>query len=177
MTRIFLHILAGIFLSVIEASFFGSLQGVFRFTPFVLVISVYLLQHHSMKSAASWMIIHGLLLDFTGASVVPLVTVAYLITAWVALLSAERIFSNRSFYGVAACAGLSYVTFQMATGFLQLAFEFTKKQPFHWGTYFSDAGARLLMLFLSLLVLYSFAKQIRSGLVKLSLLPPSRQTY
>lgn len=175
--RFFPHILAALVLSVIETSFFGSLHGMFRFTPFVLVISVYLLQHHTMKPAASWMVIHGLLLDLSGTTIVPFVTLAYVITASIVLLSAERLFSNRSFYGVTACALLGYVTFEISSGFLSYGSVFILKTSFSWGTYFSDAGSRFFTLFLALVVLYAFAKQIRYLLVKLHLLPPSRQTY
>lgn len=177
MMRVLPHLLAAILFSVIETSFFGSLHGIFRFTPFVLVTSVYLLQHHTMRPAVSWMVIHGLLLDVTGSSMVPLATLAYLATAWVATLSAERLFSNRSFYGVAACACLSYLTFEITSLLLQLFFALIQKQDAFIATFFADASARFITLFLFLILLYSFAKQIRFLLVKLFLLPQTRQTY
>ncbi|MCX6714859.1 MAG: hypothetical protein NTX72_03520 [Candidatus Uhrbacteria bacterium] len=177
MMRFFPHLLAALVLSTVETSFFGSLHGMFRFTPFVLVVSVYLVQHHAMKPAVSWMVIHGLLLDLSGITIVPFITIAYIVTAWVALLSAERLFSNRSFYGVAACTLLSYLSFEVVSGLLQLISTVIQKNTFYWGTYFSDAGSRFITLFVALIVLYSFAKQIRYLLVKLYLVPPSRQTY
>lgn len=175
--RLLTHLLIASLLSVIETSFFGSVHGIIRFTPFVLVMSVYLLQHHAMQSTASWMIIHGVILDLSGLSHVPLITIAYMFTAWVAVMSAERLFSNRSFYGVIACAGLSYLTFEISTGILGFIRSLIFKQPFHGGTFFSDAGARFMMLALFLVLLFSFAKQIRYALVKLSLISPARQTY
>lgn len=175
--KILPHILVAILLSVIETSFFGSLYGIFRFTPFVLVMSVYLAQHHAMKPAVSWMVVHGILLDSTGASLVPFITLAFIATAGVALISAERLFSNRSFYGVAACTSLSYLTFEFTSAFLLGLSVFFQKQEFYWRTFFEDAGGRFLTLLIFLMFLFSFAKQIRSFLIKLSLLPSSRQTY
>lgn len=177
MMKILPHILAAIILSIIETSFIGSLYGIFRFTPFVLVISVYLVQHHAMKPAASWMIIHGILLDVTGSSIIPLITLAFIATAWIALISAERLFSNRSFYGVAACASLSYLSFEFVSALLLGSSAFFQKQALYWGTFFDDAGGRFLTLLLFLMFLYTFAKQIRSFLIKLFLLPSSHQTY
>lgn len=177
MMKILPHLLVAITLSLIETSFFGSLYGMFRFTPFVLVISVYLVQHHAMKPAASWMIIHGILLDIAGSTLIPFITLAFAATAWIALVSAERLFSNRSFYGVAACTSLSYLAFEFASGVLLSVSAFFQKQELSWGTFFDDAGGRFMTLLLFLFFLFSFAKQIRSLLIKLSLLPPSRQTY
>lgn len=177
MMRLLMHVLFAIFLSLIETSFFASFHGVVRFTPFVLVVSVYLLQHHAMRSTAYWMVIHGLLIDVSGSSLVPFVTIAYIAAAWIAVLSAERLFSNRSFYGVVACACLSYVTFEFVSGVLQGFHAFVLKHPFHSETFFTDAFSRFLMLLVFLVLLFSFAKQIRSLLVKLSLLSPLRQTY
>ena len=177
MRKILPHTFAAIILSTIETSFFGSLQGILRFTPFVLVISIYLLQHHSIKLAASWMMIHGILLDISGSTVIPFVTIAFIATAWVTLLSAERIFSNRSFYGVAACTGLGFLTFECSSALLLGFASFFQKQELHWITFFDDAGWRFVTLILFLLFLYSFAKQIRSLLIKLFLLPSSRQTF
>lgn len=175
--RFLTHLFIAVLLSLIETSFFASFHGILRFTPFVLVVSVYLLQHHAMRSTASWMIIHGLLLDLSGISLVPFVTLAYALVAWVAILSADRLFSNRSFYGVIACACLSYLAFVFSSGMLEWIFSFMLKQSFHAGTFFSDAGARFVMLLVFLVLLFSFAKQIRSLLIKLSLISPSRQTY
>jgi hypothetical protein len=177
MMRYLTHILIAVCLSLIETSFFASFQGIVRFTPLVLVVSVYLLQHHTMRSAASWLIIHGLMLDFSKASVVPFITISYVLVAWVAIMSAERLFSNRSFYGVAACTGISYLTFEISSFVLQFIYSIAQKIPFYWGTYFADAFSRLIMLVVLLTLLFTFAKRIRHILVKASLISPSRQTY
>jgi hypothetical protein len=92
-------------------------------------------------------------------------------------MSAERLFSNRSFYGVVACASLGYLTFEFVSGLLLGLSAFFQKITIHWGTFFDDAGGRFITLLLFLFFLYSFAKQIRVLLIKLLLLPPSRQTY
>ncbi len=177
MMRIVPHLFIALFLSLVETSFFASFHGLIRFTPFVFVISVYLVQHHAMKPAAGWMILHGILLDLSGGSLVPFVTLAYTLTAIVAILSAERLFSNRSFYGVIACTFLSYGTFAVSSLALEWIGAFIQKAHFSWGIFFTDAWAHLLTMMLFLVFLYSFAKQIRFLLVRAHLLPPSRQTY
>ncbi len=177
MIRFVPHLFVALALSLIETSFFGSLHGLFRFTPFVLVTSVYLLQHHGVKASIFWMILHGILLDVSGASIIPFVTLAYFLTACVAYLSAERLFSNRSFYGVVACTFLSYITFEISSGFLRIASAFIQKNTWHLETYFLDAIDRAFTVCIFLIVLYSCAKHIRHVLIKLFLISPSRQTY
>lgn len=171
------QVLIAMVLSLVETSFFASFHGMIRFTPFVLVISVYLLQHHGLKSAAWWMIIHGMILDMLGIASVPFITIPFLLAAWVAFISAEHLFSNRSFYGVLACSLMSFLTYEIGLGFLQEIHSFFTKIRFHWGVYFLDAWYRLIMLLIFLIALFAFAKQIRRLLVKYKFIASMRQTY
>lgn len=177
MMRYLVHFFIALFLFVVETSLFASFHGLIRFTPFVFVVSVYLLQHHDVHAAASWMILYGILLDLSGISPVPFITLSYILTAWVAYTSAERLFSNRSFYGVIACACLSYLTFFLSSTFLLFSSALMQKKVFYFSSYFFDSNLRFVMLLLSLVLLFSFAKQIRHFLVKVSLISPTRQTY
>ena len=175
--RFVLHLIIALFLSIVETSFFASFHGIIRFTPFVFAVSVYLLQHHSIHSAASWMLIHGLFLDITHISQTPFIFIAYLVAAIVAVMSAEKIFSNRSFYGVMGCVFLSYASFTFMECFLREFAALLEKHPFYIQTYLQDLELRFLMLFVSLFVLFAFAKHIRFLIKNSFLLPRTHQTF
>lgn len=177
MTKWIAQALIALSLSLIETSFFASFHGLLKFTPFVLLTSVYLLQHHGMKNTIWWMLIHGILLDVSGIAPVPFVTFAYILAAWVAYVSADTVFSNRSFYGVAACACTSFIAFEFGLACLHGSDVFLAKESFKWGTFFVDAWGRFLMMFLFLSILFAFAKQIRRLLIRTGLISPLRQTY
>lgn len=176
MTKIFIHLCIAFTLSVIELSFFSSLHGILRFTPFVFVVSVYVLQHHSVTSSLAWMLLHGLLLDISGLAVYPPVTVAYLIAGIIAVMSSNRLFSNRSFYGVLACALLSYGSFLAVEFSFLLIRHATSRTTWPVSLFFADAWRSSLVLILFLFILFSFAKRIRHLLEKGFLIPKSKQT-
>jgi len=176
MMRVMLHILIAFILSIIETSLFASFHGMIRFTPFVFAVSVYLLQHHGISSAASWMVLHGIFLDILQHSQTPFITLAYLVAAFISVLSAQRVFSNRSVYGIVTCALLSYTGFTIIDLILRLSGAFISKYPFNWFVYLQDTEARYLTLIAFLVILFIFAKRIRVVLAKLFLIPQSRQT-
>lgn len=177
MLRSIFSALLVLFLSVLETSFFSSFHGIIRYLPLVFVVSVYLLQHHSLHTPIFWMILHGMILDASRASSIPYYTISYGISAWVALLSAKRFFSNRSFYGVFACASLSALTYELSLGLLLRVQAFMQKTSFSYVLFLQDVWFRFLMMSLCLVVLFSFAKQIRTLLMKFVLIPKSRQTF
>ncbi len=176
MTRFLLHVLIAFILSIIETSLFASFHGTIRFTPFVFAVSVYLLQHHGITSASSWMILHGIFIDTLQHSQTPFVTLAYLVAAVISILSAQRVFSNRSFYGIMTCSLLSYTGFIVMDFLLRLTGAFISKYPFDWMSYYKDTEARYMTLIIFLVILFIFAKHIRIVLAKLFLIPQSRQT-
>ena len=175
--RLLLHVLIALLLSVIETSFFASFHGIIRFTPFVFAVSVYLLQHHGISSAASWMILHGIFLDILHHSQTPFITLAYLFAACISILSAQRIFSNRSFYGVMTCSLLGYTGFLFADAMLRITKSFVTKNPFNAWAYLQDAKYHYLTLVIFLMILFLFAKRIHLILIKLFLIPHARQTF
>lgn len=176
MTKILIHLCIVLTLSLIESSLFSSFHGMIRFTPFVFVVSVYVLQHHSVANSIWWMILHGIILDTSGLSVYPPVTIAFIISGIVAVFSANHLFSNRSFYGVLACALLSYGSF-LLTEFTFLAFfRLISRTDWPFSVFFQDAWRSAIMMILVLSVLFSFARNIRQLLEKGFLIPKSRQT-
>ena len=176
MNKIFVGIIIGIVLSTIETSFFSSFYGFLSLTPFVFLVSVYLLQHHNISSAVVWMIVHGIILDITQMGSIPFLTIAYTITALVAYVSSKRIFSNRSFYGVIACTLTSFFTLvlvQMTTVWIR---------SFGQGSFFDmylwkDTELQLILVLIFMPILFSFAKHIKTMLEKSLLIPKTKRTY
>jgi len=177
MTKIFIHLCIAFFLSMIELSFIASFHGMIRFVPLVFVLSVYVIQHHSVFQAVLWMVLHGLMLDSSGLSVYPYATVAFILAGAVAVYSANHLFSNRSFYGVLACALLSYTSYLFVEGVFLLFFHVTSRTIWPFSVFFSDAIHSYLMLVVSLYAFFLFAKQIRFWLENIFLIPKSRQTF
>ncbi|MEK7452267.1 MAG: hypothetical protein AAB664_02925 [Patescibacteria group bacterium] len=177
MTKFFFPLLIACFLSILETSFFASFQGIFRFTPFVFALSVYLLQHHGITTATSWMIVHGLFLDTFHYGTTPFVTIAYTVAAGIAFLLAKNVFSNRSFYGIISCALLSYACFTVMVFFLSLFQNIKAKQSIFSTEILLEIWMRTFTLFLFLVLLFISAKHIRRVLIKLFLIPQSRQTF
>jgi len=177
MTKFFLICCIGLFLSLLETSFFSSLHGFLKFTPFVLVMSVYLRQHHTILTAPWWMVVHGVWLDWSGMSATPFITIAFIVAAWVISWCAQHLFSNRSLYGVLGCAVLSFASFTTVSFVLRLLSSAIQKNQFFKGVFFQDAGWQLLGMFFLIVVLFSFGKQIRSILQNMLLIPKSRQTF
>ncbi len=176
MSKLIINILIAVLLSTIETSFFSSFHGLFALTPFVFLISVYLIQHHGIYRATIWLIIHGLLLDYTRLGSIPFLTIAYTLVAFVAFILAKRVFSNRSFYGVMACTITSYATFiamQVIIVWIMSFGEATFSDIFLWG----DIKSQFLLVLIFMPVLFSLAKYIRFFLEKSLLIPKAKRTY
>lgn len=177
MIRYFFFILIGISLSIFETSFLTSSVGFIRFTPFVFAISVYFIQHHSLKSASGLMIIHGFFLDLSQMYDVSFLLLAYVATAFIAVISAEKLFSNRSVYGVLACAIFSYSILICFETILLLIQRLFKQTSGSWFVFIQDFGWRYISLVFFLIILFLFSKQIRQLLVKFFFLSSHQQTY
>lgn len=176
MNKIFVGIIIGIVLSTIETSFFSSFYSFFSLTPFVFLVSVYLLQHHNISSAVIWMIVHGIILDMTQMGTIPFLTIVYTITALVAFISSKRIFSNRSFYGVFACTLTSFFTLifvQMIIVWIRSFGERKFLDMYLW----KDLELQLVLVIIFMPILFSFAKYIKAILEKSLLIPKAKRTY
>jgi hypothetical protein len=176
MSKVLISIVIGLGLSTIETSFFSSFYGFFALTPFVFLVSVYLLQHHGISLAVFWLVVHGLMLDITQMGSVPFLTLAYGFTAIVAYVSSKRVFSNRSFYGVMACTITSFTALvfaQVMIGWAGSVGASSFSENFLW----SDIKKQAILVFIFMTILFSFAKYIRLFLEKMMLIPKARRTY
>jgi hypothetical protein len=97
-------------LILFELSFVSALPFGLSTTPLVFLVLIYLLQRHNNHSALVWLVFYGFTLDYFHLAVVFPETITYLLAAVVAYFVARHMFSQHSFYGVLACASVSYLT-------------------------------------------------------------------
>lgn len=102
MIRFFAYILAFVMLIVLQISFINSLPQPFCSIPFVFVCATFLFQYVSVSQIIWWIVFEGFFLDLLGIGTVPLETLTYSISAVCVATAASHLFSNRSYYGLAA---------------------------------------------------------------------------
>jgi len=100
MMRFFIVVALFLVVSIIQMAFFTSLPEPFSLTPFLLVVSVYLIQRFGFSLIGWWIVFQGFILDFYHLSSVPFEFFSYSATAVIAVFASRSLFSNRSFYGV-----------------------------------------------------------------------------
>lgn len=173
MIRYLFYFLFAVFLSFFETSFLSSVFVGLGMIPFVFVICVYLIQHHSFKTAIFWMVFHGFLLDSIKGSVIPYETFCYFFSAMFAITIAQRFFSQRSYYGVLACTASSYFVFLFLI-FSELFIQWIiLHRPMDSISFFNDMKFGLIFGFIFLSILFALAKRIRIIIQKLFLFSAS----
>jgi hypothetical protein len=78
--------------------------------PLIFVCSVFLFQYVSVSGAIWWVVLEGAFLDLLGIGAIPIETVAYSISAICIFLASRHLFSNHSYYGLAATTILGLIT-------------------------------------------------------------------
>jgi hypothetical protein len=146
-------------LILFELSFVAALPFGFSATPLVFLVLIYLLQRHNNHSALLWLVLYGFILDYFHLSVVFPATITYLLAAAVAYFVARHMFSQHSFYGVLACASVSYLMIIFVQS-LVLGLQWVSSPEFvDWGTYGSFVLWRFVMLILLLFFVYPIGKR------------------
>lgn len=107
MTRFVFQLVLLILLITLQVSFIHALPFPFDRIPLVLVVTIYLYQYSNQTSIWWWLIFYGLILDLLAISVAPVEVISYGLTAFTMTLLVAHVFTNRSFYGMAATALLS----------------------------------------------------------------------
>jgi len=102
MLRFFAYALSMLLLYVTEASFIYALPHPLSSIPIVLVVSIFLYQYKMQRTQLWWFIGFGFFLDLLGVSISPFEIFSHAIAACVLYFLAERVFTNRSYYGMAA---------------------------------------------------------------------------
>ncbi len=110
MTRFIFTIVIFFILFVLEVSFIYVLPHPFSLLPLVVTGAVYGYQYVRIPQAVLWPLFHGLMLTVAGLTLVPGDVLAYAVVSLVIYLTSQRVFTHRSFYGVAATAVLAILS-------------------------------------------------------------------
>jgi len=103
MTGTLTRVLGFFLLALLQTSLLASLPFPLNSIPLVFVAGIWLIQQESSVAGAAWIIGMGLWMDLWGLSFVPWQTVGFSIAAIVATVSARKLFSHRSLYGIVSC--------------------------------------------------------------------------
>jgi hypothetical protein len=127
----------------------------------VFAIGVYLLQHQGLMDGFVWIVAFGFLLQLLHIGILPFPALGFLIAGIVSLLSARHIFSNRSLYGIVACALTGFLTLVITESSVLLARSLISSFDTDWSVLFLTDGYRAVLLVAVIVILYAFAKPIR----------------
>lgn len=94
---------------ILQVSFINALPFPIDRIPLVLIVAIYLYQRRDKKGVWWWLPIYGAFLDLLSISYVPLEWISYSVLTVFIIFSSQQIFTNNSFYGMAATAGISCV--------------------------------------------------------------------
>ncbi|MCR4314497.1 MAG: hypothetical protein NUV84_04620 [Candidatus Uhrbacteria bacterium] len=156
-------------LIILQVSFIHALPFPFDRIPLVLVVTIYLYQYSNQTSIWWWLISYGLILDVLDISVAPLEVISYGLTAFTMTLLVAHVFTNRSFYGMAATALLSLLVMLLSELSLIGAAQLFASVHFSWqDVVFSNVWAMAFACF-SLLFIFPSLHRVRFFLQKLFL--------
>lgn len=151
-------------LAVIQTSFFSSLPGLLAYAPIVVACGVYLRQHVQERSGALWIAGFGIFLDALAIPSFPFETVSYAVAAMVAALTSERVFSNRSWYGLLACGGSSVAALGLTRAVVLWIVSLRHPERVSWAAFGETFLWNMILLPVILSLCFMFAGQIRSFL-------------
>ncbi len=108
MNRPTLFFTSGLLL-LIQTAGITSLPGVLAHTPLTVAVSAYLLNERSVREIWGLILIQGIVFEifFLGSGWLGLELLAHGGALLACILLSRSVFTNRSFYGLAACAGVS----------------------------------------------------------------------
>lgn len=167
MIRFFISTILFFVVFVFETSFLSSLPWFFPSVPFVFGLSVYLIQHEGIVDGAVWIFAFGLLFDIAQLNGLSVSTAPAIAASVAALLSARHLFSNRSFYGMIACAFCSYTVWILVDSIIIFIRLLSSPMDDFWRQYFIVHGYRLLLLVLFVGIMFVFGQRMRGVIYKL----------
>ncbi len=127
-----LHGLAFLLLLALQVSFIHALPYPFDRIPLILVVTVYLYQYEDKTSCWWWLVCYGFVLDAISLSISPLQIVSYTLVTGVMLFFVTHVFTNRSFYGMAATALLCLVALTVSELSILGLSHLLGSEPFLW---------------------------------------------
>lgn len=154
MIKLLLHFVLLIPLLILQVSFVHALPYPFDRIPLVLVVTIYLYQYGNQTSVWWWLISYGFVLDLLAISHAPFEVFSYILAAMTMVLLVAHVFTNRSFYGMAATALISVFVLLLSELTLIGVAQVFSAVNFSWhDVFFSQSWA---MVFASLLLLFVF---------------------
>jgi len=150
--------------SILQTGFFASLTGILAYTPLVVAIGIYLMQHAGERTGPFWIAGFGMFLDLLAIPSFPFETASYAAAGIVAYLSARHLFSNRSWYGLIACGMLSMLSLGAVRALVILGISLRHPERVSWITFGDTLIWNLILITLLLSVLFALARQIRAFL-------------
>ncbi len=116
MIRLLVNMIVFVFLTVIQTSFISSLPSIFVYTPVLLAVGIFLIQQTGNRSGLVIIVVFGIYLDLFSISIFPFETLGFLLCALSATLVSERLFANRSWYGLIACGMTGILALSLTRG-------------------------------------------------------------
>ena len=163
-------------LCIVEAGFFSALPHPWRFTPLVFASAVYVIQHMGSRAGVSWLVGYGLFLDLWKLGVVPGETVLLLFVGFGTWILSRRIFTNRSLYGVVACALISWISWHVVTMVGLMFINRKNAEILLWSAY-PDFLLWQGLLLIGLITLFFFLSgRIRRTLRSIIMIPTIHET-
>ncbi|TAL51262.1 hypothetical protein EPN81_00320 [Patescibacteria group bacterium] len=132
MIRILLHIVFLLLLFTIQVSFIHALPYPFDRIPFVLVVTIYLYQYQNQTSSWWWLVCYGIVLDVLSISHAPLEVFSYTLLTGTMMLLVAHVFTNRSFYGMAATSILCLTVLTVSEVSIRALSHVFTSAPFLW---------------------------------------------
>lgn len=147
---------------ITETSFFASLPSVFATVPLVFAIGVYLIQHQGRMAGLIWILSYGLLVQTLHTSTYPLPLVAYGAGGFTSLIAAKHLFSNRSLYGVVACAWVGFASFVITQACILFVAGLGESSSIPWSVFWIVQSQGFLVLTATMTVIFLVSSFFRS---------------
>ena len=161
MTRILISAVCFVLVFVFETSFLSSLPSILALTPLVFGLSIYLMQSHGLVDGIFWMGTHGILLEMFHFSIIPFVSIGWVIAGIGSFFLARHVFSNRSFYGSVACALCGFFFLVMTESLFAGVSYFVRGLSMDWSDYFFMHVQRATGLLFVMMFLFASTRHIR----------------
>lgn len=165
MTRPIAAFLLFLALAILQTSLFSSLPSWLAYTPLVVAAGVYLVQHGGERAGAFWIAGFGLFLDILALSSFPLEAVSYAAAGVAAYVSAQHLFSNRSWYGLVACGAAAVLSLNAVRALVLGVVSLRHPERVSWLAFGDTLLWNLILVAVLLTLFFAFAKQIR-GLLR-----------
>ncbi|NQV89759.1 MAG: hypothetical protein HQ488_05525 [Parcubacteria group bacterium] len=164
MTKIVIYLVAFLALFTLEISFVYSLPAPLDRLPIMIIGVVFLYLYAGFPNVIWWMVFHGILLDTFSLSFVPLHWAAYMVAAVITTLASKHIFSNRSFYGVAATTSMAIGAMLVMEILLSTGGSLVGLSPQFSGTIISVRVWGMGLSIIFLIMLFPFSTKIKTTL-------------